>query len=170
MWGGNVRGGEFRQPDFIANMRAILAETGANPARLELEITESLLLEGIDEFIVKMREMKAMGISFALDDFGTGYSSLAYLKKLPLNQLKIDRSFVQDLGRDRSDEAIVQTIIRMSETLGLAVIAEGVETELQRKMLQQYGCQRFQGYLFGRPQPIEHFAGNLAVARAVSVD
>ncbi|MFZ5601753.1 MAG: putative bifunctional diguanylate cyclase/phosphodiesterase, partial [Pseudomonadota bacterium] len=166
----NVSAREFRQPDFIANMQTILTETGANPARLELEITESLLLEGIDEFIVKMREMKAMGISFALDDFGTGYSSLAYLKKLPLNQLKIDRSFVQDLGRDRSDEAIVQTIIRMSETMGLAVIAEGVESELQRRMLQQYGCRRFQGYLFGRPQPIEHFADTLINARAASVD
>ncbi|NPU93132.1 MAG: EAL domain-containing protein [Gammaproteobacteria bacterium] len=166
----NVSAREFRQPDFIPNMQAILAETGANPARLELEITESLLLEGIDEFIVKMREMKAMGISFALDDFGTGYSSLAYLKKLPLNQLKIDRSFVQDLGRDRSDEAIVQTIIRMSETLGLAVIAEGVETDLQRQMLQHYGCKRFQGYLFDRPQPIDNFAGSLKVARAASVD
>lgn len=166
----NVSAREFRQPDFIANMQTILTETGANPARLELEITESLLLEGIDEFIVKMREMKAMGISFALDDFGTGYSSLAYLKKLPLNQLKIDRSFVQDLGRDRSDEAIVQTIIRMSETMGLAVIAEGVESELQRRMLQQYGCRRFQGYLFGRPQPIEHFADTLINASAASVD
>ncbi len=166
----NVSAREFRHTDFVDNVRAILAETGANPRRLELEITESLLLEGIDEFILKMRVMKEMGIAFSMDDFGTGYSSLSYLKKLPLNQLKIDRSFVQDLGQDRSDEAIVQTIIRMSETLGLNVIAEGVETETQRDMLLHYGCRQYQGYLFGRPEPLEDFVAHLQDKRAASLN
>ena len=164
----NVSAREFRQTDFVDNVQRILAETGANPRRLELEITESMLLEGIDELILKMRVMQTMGIAFSMDDFGTGYSSLSYLKKLPLNQLKIDRSFVQDLGQDRSDEAIVQTIIRMSETLGLNVIAEGVETETQRNMLLQYGCRQYQGYLFGRPEPLENFVHAVQEKHAVS--
>ena len=157
----NVSARELRQSDFVDNLRQILHDTGARPMRLEIEITESMLLDNIDEFIAKMLQMKELGVTFSLDDFGTGYSSLSYLKKLPLNQLKIDRSFVQDLGKDMSDEAIVQTIIRMSETLGLNVIAEGVETDAQRDMLHAFGCYNYQGYLFGKPVPISHFVQSL---------
>ena len=153
----NVSAREFRQQNFVENLRRILKDTAVNPTRLGLEITETMLVEGIEEMIVKMVEMRGMGLKFSMDDFGTGYSSLSYLKKLPLNELKIDRSFVQDLGTDISDEAIVQTIIRMSETLGLSVVAEGVETEAQRAMLLEYGCQHFQGYLFGKPVPADRF-------------
>jgi len=160
----NVSTREFRQNDFVDNLRQILQETGARPTQLEIEITESMLLDNIDEVIVKMLQMKDLGITFSLDDFGTGYSSLSYLKKLPLNQLKIDRSFVQDLGHDISDEAIVNTIIRMSETLGLNVIAEGVETTAQRDMLERFGCYNYQGYLFGKPVPIQHFVQSLVAA------
>lgn len=153
----NVSAREFRQNDFVDNLRKILTETGADPRLLELEITESMLLEGVDELIEKMRVMNDIGLSFSLDDFGTGYSSLSYLKKLPLRQLKIDRSFVKDLGRDRSDEAIVQTIVRMGETLRLDVVAEGVETEEQRQLLELYGCHHYQGFLFGKPVPLDVF-------------
>ena len=153
----NVSAREFKQENFVDNVMRILKETGAKPSLLELEITESMLLDNIDEFIEKMRVLRDAGVSFALDDFGTGYSSLSYLKKLPLNRLKIDQSFVQDLEHDPNDEAIVQTIIQMGQTLGLEVIAEGVETQAQCTMLEQYGCHHFQGYLFGAPTSLDSF-------------
>jgi EAL domain-containing protein (putative c-di-GMP-specific phosphodiesterase class I) len=121
--------------------------------RLKLEITESLLLEEIDETVGRLQELKKLGITLSLDDFGTGYSSLTYLKRLPLDQLKIDRSFVTDVLTDPNDAAIARTVIALGQTFGLTVIAEGVETEAQRDFLVDSGCVTFQGYLYGRPVP-----------------
>ena len=122
---------------------------------LKLELTESLLLDDVDDTIAKMSALRARGVGFSLDDFGTGYSSLAYLKRLPLDQLKIDRSFVRDLLTDPNDAEIARAIINMADSLGLSVIAEGVETEAQRACLANQGCHAYQGYLFGRPGPVE---------------
>ena len=129
--------------------------TGVNPQKLMLEFTESLLPDDLEETIAKMTAMKAHGERFSLDDFGTGYSSLSYLKHLPLDQLKIDQSFVRDLLTDPNDAAFARTIMALGQSLGLAVIAEGVETVEQRDFLAQQGCRAFQGYLFGRPGPVE---------------
>ena len=128
-----------------------------NPLLLKIELTESLLLNNIEEIINKMNALALIGIQFSLDDFGTGYSSLQYLKKLPLHQLKIDQSFVRDLGIDSNDEIIVKTIISMAHSLGLNVIAEGVENEEQRQYLVNQGCTNFQGFLFSKPVPIDEF-------------
>ena len=157
----NISAREFKQPDFLDNIKELLVQTAINPSLLILEITESTLLENMEEFIDKMNRLRELGISFALDDFGTGYSSLSYLKRLPINELKIDKSFVKDLGVDKNDEAIVQTIIQMGKTLGMEVIAEGVETQTQREMLEQYGCHNYQGYLFGMPALLEIFEQEL---------
>ena len=138
-------------------MLALLEHTGANPARLKLELTESLLLDNADEIIAKMARLKAHGVGFALDDFGTGYSSLSYLKRLPLDQLKIDQTFVRDLLEDPNDAAIARTVITLGQSMGLAVIAEGVETSAQRHFLAAAGCAAYQGYLFSRPLPVEEF-------------
>ncbi len=153
----NISAKQFRQDDFVDQVVRIVERSGIDPARLELELTESMFLDNIEQSIEKMRTLREMGILFALDDFGTGYSSLSYLKRLPLNQVKIDRSFVRDIAVDRNDEAIVETIVKMGQTLGLEVIAEGVETDEQRRMLERYGCENFQGYLFGKPLPISEF-------------
>jgi diguanylate cyclase (GGDEF)-like protein/PAS domain S-box-containing protein len=158
----NISAVEFKQEHIVGEIQRILADTGANPARLELEITESTLFDNVDSLIEKMQALRALGLSFALDDFGTGYSSLSHLKRLPLNMLKIDKSFVNDIEVNQNDEIIVQTIIRMGQTLGLEVIAEGVETEAQRAILQRHGCENFQGYLFGKPVPIEEFERDFA--------
>ncbi|HEY8354545.1 MAG TPA: EAL domain-containing protein [Methylophilaceae bacterium] len=147
----NVSARQFRQPNFVDEVRQVLLQTGANPELLKLELTESVVLDNMAEAVQKMRELRSMGVRFAMDDFGTGYSSLAYLKRLPLTQVKIDQSFVRDIAVDSNDAAIVQAIIAMSDTLGLEVIAEGVETEAQFALLKQYGCEQFQGFLFGRP-------------------
>lgn len=147
----NVSVSQFHHPQFVEQVRSILGRTQAPPRRLRLELTESALAHDIDEVIDKMNAIRALGVSFALDDFGTGYSSLNYLKRLPLDELKIDQSFVRDVLTDPSDAAIVQTIIRLGESLQFEVIAEGVETEGHRRFLLAQGCQRFQGYLFSRP-------------------
>ena len=153
----NVSSRQFSQSDFVDKVLASVARTGANPQRLKLELTESLLAVNVDEVIKKMTALKAGGIGFSLDDFGTGYSSLAYLKRLPLDQLKIDQSFVRDTHNDANDAAIVKTIIALADSLNLAVIAEGVETEDQRKFLLQNGCKTYQGYLFSKPLPVMEF-------------
>jgi diguanylate cyclase (GGDEF)-like protein/PAS domain S-box-containing protein len=157
----NVSAKQFRQPDFVEQVQRILTESGAKPALLKLELTESTVLENVEDTISKMRAIKQLGVSFSMDDFGTGYSSLQYLKRLPLAQIKIDQSFVRDLASDPNDAAIVQTIIAMSQALGLNAIAEGVETEAQREFLERYGCHAFQGYFFGKPLPLEKFMASL---------
>ena len=151
----NVSAQEFRHPEFVAQTLSILEETGVNPALLRFELTESLLLHDVEDCIAKMQALRGRGVGFSLDDFGTGYSSLAYLKRLPLEQLKIDQSFVRDVLTDANDAAIACTIIALAQSLGLDVVAEGVETEGQRQFLLNNGCRRFQGYLFGRPGPPE---------------
>jgi EAL domain-containing protein (putative c-di-GMP-specific phosphodiesterase class I) len=138
-------------------VQEVLLQTGANPRRLKLELTESLLAENVEDVIEKMTALRLLGINFSLDDFGTGYSSLSYLKRLPLSQLKIDQSFVRDVLTDPNDAAIARTIVLLGQSLGLAVIAEGVETEGQRQFLADIGCIAYQGYLFSRPLPIEQF-------------
>jgi EAL domain-containing protein (putative c-di-GMP-specific phosphodiesterase class I) len=132
---------------------ATLEHTGANPQRLKLELTESLLVDNVDEVITKMRALKEIGVGWSLDDFGTGYSSLSYLKRLPLDQLKIDQSFVRDLLSDPDDAVIARAIVALGHSLGMQVIAEGVETAAQREMLAELGCDAYQGYHFGRPAP-----------------
>lgn len=153
----NVSAKQFRQPEFVLQVQNVLRETGANPALLKLELTESVLLENVDEVVSKMKELRLMGVHFSMDDFGTGYSSLQYIKRLPLDQLKIDQTFVRDIVDDPNDAAIVKTIVAMSSALGLHVIAEGVEEIAQRNFLEHYGCHSFQGYLFGKPLPIREF-------------
>jgi EAL domain-containing protein (putative c-di-GMP-specific phosphodiesterase class I) len=134
---------------------ALLRSTGANPYRLKLELTESLLLTDIDDAIVKMGELRSIGVNFSLDDFGTGYSSLSYLKSLPLDQLKIDQSFVREVLTNPNDAAIARTILNLALNLDLKVVAEGVETQGQFDFLLHCGCKAFQGYLFSRPVPVE---------------
>ena len=153
----NVSARQFRQPEFVAQVMQVLEDSGADPQRLKLELTESLVIDNVTDTIARMQALKAIGVSFSMDDFGTGFSSLSYLKRLPLDQLKVDRSFVQDLGSNPNDAAIVHTIITMGQTLGLEVIAEGVETEAQLEILRQYGCLAYQGYLFARPLPLAEF-------------
>jgi diguanylate cyclase (GGDEF)-like protein/PAS domain S-box-containing protein len=158
----NVSARQFRHPDFVAQVLTVLGDSGANPQRLKLEITESLLLDDVEDIIAKMTVLKERGVGFSLDDFGTGYSSLSYLKRLPLDQLKIDKSFVGDVFTDANDAAIVKTIVALAQSLGLAVIAEGVETEAQRDFLAAQGCRAYQGYLFGRPEPAEMLIARLS--------
>jgi EAL domain-containing protein (putative c-di-GMP-specific phosphodiesterase class I) len=151
----NVSARQFEQPDFMEQIRDILVQSGVQPERLKLELTESLPLENVDDTIAKMSALRGLGLRFSLDDFGTGQSSLSYLTRLPLDQLKIDQSFVRNIGIHPTDALIVQTIIGMAQSLGIDVIAEGVETEAQRVFLAQHGCNLWQGYLFGEPVPIE---------------
>ena len=153
----NISAREFRQPDFVEQVLSALYRTGANPQRLKLELTESMLVDNIEAVIATMTELRSHGLRFSLDDFGTGYSSLTYLRRLPLDQLKIDRSFVRDMLVDATSGAIAQTIISLGRAMGLPVIAEGVETEEQRDFLAGLGCHSFQGYLFSRPLPLEEF-------------
>ena len=150
----NVSVRQFRQPDFVTQVLSILAHCGANPEKLKLELTESLLASDVEDIILKMTALKVKGVTFALDDFGTGYSSLYYLKQLPLDQLKIDQGFVRDVLDDANDAAIAKMIIVLADSMGLTVIAEGVETEAQRVFLSGQGCYDYQGYLFGRPMPV----------------
>ena len=164
----NVSAKQFHQPEFIEHVKQAIQTHDINPAFFKLELTESLLLNNVKDIIAKMNVLAKLGIKFSLDDFGTGYSSLQYLKQLPLYQLKIDQSFVRDLGVDRNNETIVNTIISMAHSLGLSVIAEGVETEEQRQHLLKHGCKHFQGYLFSQPIPISEFDVLLSQALPVS--
>jgi EAL domain-containing protein (putative c-di-GMP-specific phosphodiesterase class I) len=157
----NVSANQFRQRDFVNQVLEIVEKSGANPRRLKLELTESLLVHNVDDVIEKMYALKVKGIGFSLDDFGTGYSSLSYLKRLPLDQLKIDQSFVRDILIDPNDAAIAKTIVALAQSLGLAVIAEGVETKEQRDFLAQAGCHAYQGYFYGRPVPIDQLEASV---------
>jgi len=154
----NVSARQFAEPGFVAEMKEMVGRYAIPPGRLKIELTESLLVRNIEEAIGKMHALQAAGIVFSMDDFGTGHSSLNYLKRLPLGQIKIDQSFVRDIAIDPSDATIVRAIISMGKTLGMQVIAEGVETHSQLQLLKSYGCNAFQGYLFGRPAPAEGFA------------
>ncbi|MGO8673861.1 MAG: PAS domain S-box protein [Capsulimonadaceae bacterium] len=148
---------QLSQPDFVERVLALLDLTGANPANLLIELTESSLVNDFESTVAKMTQLKSHGVRFSIDDFGTGYSSLAYLRALPLDELKIDRAFVKDILVDRPSRAIAQAIISMGHSMGLVVIAEGVEREDQRDFLSSMGCHSFQGYLFGRPSPADEF-------------
>jgi diguanylate cyclase (GGDEF)-like protein/PAS domain S-box-containing protein len=164
----NISARQLRQPDFVDQVLGALERAGANPRNLDLELTESMLLDNIDEVIAKMTALKSHGLRFSLDDFGTGYSSLSYLKRLPLDQLKIDRAFVHDMLVDVTSGAIAQTVISLSKAMGLAVMAEGVETEQQRDFLASLGCHTFQGFLFSPPLSLKEFEMLLpAVAEGV---
>ena len=153
----NVSARQFHQPDFVEQVRAAIKKAAADPTRLKLELTESVVLDNINDTIVKMHELKQIGVGFSMDDFGTGYSSLSYLTQLPLDQLKIDLSFVHNIGIKPTDAVIVQTIIGMGNSLGMEVVAEGVENEEQRDFLERNGCHVYQGYLFSKPVPIKEF-------------
>ena len=158
----NVSAKQFHQNDFVTKVYAAIQEHGIPPELLKLELTEGLLLDKSDNPITAMHALNNIGVLLSLDDFGTGYSSLQYLKRLPLDQLKIDQSFVRDITTDSNDETIIRTIIAMAQNLNLDVIAEGVESEEQRQFLLKNGCPHFQGYLFSRPMPIEQFEAMLA--------
>jgi EAL domain-containing protein (putative c-di-GMP-specific phosphodiesterase class I) len=153
----NVSARQIHQDDFVNQVLAALEQTGAKANRLKLELTETMLVADVEDVIAKMLLLKAKGIGFSLDDFGTGYSSLSYLKRLPLDQLKIDRNFVRDILIDPNDAAIAKMLVALANSLGLTVIAEGVETEAQRDFLASLGCYNYQGYLFSRPLPIQEF-------------
>ena len=153
----NVSARQFRHSHFVDEVLGVLEETGPNPHRLKLELTETLLLDDVEDTIQRMDTLRASGLGFSLDDFGTGYSSLSYLKRLPLDQIKIDQGFVRGVLQHPSDAAIARTIIALADSLGLGVIAEGVETAEHHAFLLQHGCKAFQGYLFGRPMALDEF-------------
>ena len=153
----NVSSDQFRQTDFVDQVTKILLDSGVDPRRLKLELTESIMVRDVDNVMAKMNDLKDIGIAFSLDDFGTGYSSLAYLKRLPIDELKIDQGFVRDILIDPNDAAIAKMVVALAQSMGLEVIAEGVETKAQRDCLAGLGCRSYQGYLFSRPLPIEAF-------------
>ncbi|HEY0905878.1 MAG TPA: EAL domain-containing protein, partial [Methylophilus sp.] len=153
----NVSPKQYLQPNFVAEVKSLVEKTGINPAKLKLELTESMLVDNVEDIIHKMTALKQIGIHFSLDDFGTGYSSLSYLKRLPFDQLKIDQSFVRDMLHGSEEQSIVNAIIALGQSLRLEVLAEGVETAEQLQMLHTLGCQSFQGYYFTRPVPLSQF-------------
>lgn len=162
----NVSARQFHQPDFVDQVLRTLELSGANPARLKLELTESLVLKDVADTITKMQQLKKNGVRFSIDDFGTAYSSLSYLTQLPIDQLKIDQSFVRNLGVKPSDAIIVQTIINMAKNLGMEVIAEGVETHAQREFLEGADCLEYQGYLYSKPLELDAFTAYLTANQA----
>lgn len=153
----NVSPKQYLQPNFVAEVQQMLAETGIDPGNLKLELTESMLVDNVEDIIAKMAALKHSGVCFSLDDFGTGYSSLSYLKRLPFDQLKIDQSFVRDMLNGHDHESIVNAIISLAQSLQLEILAEGVETEAQLNVLKDLGCEIFQGYYFTRPIALELF-------------
>ena len=163
----NVSARQFHQENFVDQVLAVLERTKANPRRLKLELTESLLVDDFEAVIGRMSALKERGVGFSLDDFGTGYSSLSYLKRLPLDQLKIDRGFVRDILVDANDAAIARMVIALAGSMGLAIIAEGVETAAQRDFLSREGCHDYQGYLCSRPLPIEEFEAFARLPREI---
>ncbi len=162
----NVSSHQFRQSEFVDRVSQILSHTGADPRCLRLELTESIMVRDVDHVVAKMRALRDQGVGFSLDDFGTGYSSLAYLKRLPIDQLKIDQGFVRDILSDHNDAAIAKMVIALADSMGLSVIAEGVETQEQRDCLAALGCHEYQGFLFGRPVPEKDFEASLLRAAA----
>jgi len=158
----NLSPGQLRDPALVENVRRVLEETGFDPHRLELEITETALVHHEGQALAVLQELRRLGVRISLDDFGTGFSSLAYLKRFPVQTLKIDRSFVAGIGRDGEDEAITTAILSMSKDLGLLVVAEGIETELQRAFLARRACDEIQGYLVSPPLPARDFGRFLA--------
>ena len=150
----NVSAAQFQQRGFVSQVGTAVTAAAANPRLLKLELTESVLVQDMEAVIEKMHALRALGVGFSMDDFGTGYSSLSYLKRMPLDQLKIDQSFVRDLLTDVNDATIAKTIIALAHNLGLMVIAEGVEQLEQRDLLFSHDCDAFQGYLFSRPVPL----------------
>ena len=158
---------EFRQEDLVEHVRRVLDETGVAGSALEFELTESMVMHDIENTLLTLRDLKSLGAALSLDDFGTGYSSLSYLKHFPIDTLKIDRSFVRDIDHDADDAAIAHAVIAMAHSLGLDVIAEGVETEAQLEQLRGYDCDRFQGYLFSRPVPAGEFTLLLQTGKSV---
>jgi len=157
----NVSAQQFRQADFVQEVLGVLRDCGADPRQLKLELTESLLLDQVDSAIARMHELRALGLGFSLDDFGTGFSSLSYLRRLPLEQLKIDRSFVVDLLTDANAASIARAVIHLAHSLGLSVVAEGVESEDVWSHLREQGCDAAQGYLFSRPVPADEIPQRL---------
>jgi EAL domain-containing protein (putative c-di-GMP-specific phosphodiesterase class I) len=157
----NVSASQFLEPGFVADLKRTLTLSRVNPARLELELTESVVVIHPDDVIAKMNELVDFGVKLSLDDFGTGYSALQYLKRMPFSKIKIDQSFVRDMLHDDRDEVIVKGIIQLGKELHLTVVAEGVETEHQKQLLTELGCRQFQGYLFGRPAPASAFVSSL---------
>lgn len=149
----NISARQFREPQFIEKVAEVIKETGMNPQWLEIEITESIAMEYAEDSMEQLRRLKQLGVRIAIDDFGTGYSSMNYLRKLPIDTLKVDQSFVQDIGIDENGEAIVVTIIHLAQSLNLKVIAEGVETKNQQIFLRTNSCHEMQGYLFCKPVP-----------------
>lgn len=158
----NVSARQFRKPSFADDVREAIISSEVEPSRLKLELTESLVFDDVEGAIDRLHQLTELGVRFSMDDFGTGQSSLSNLKRLPLAELKIDRSFTRDITTDPGDAAIVQAIIGLSESLSLKVIAEGVETEEQRRFLREHGCSHYQGYLFSRPIPLADFEALLA--------
>jgi EAL domain-containing protein (putative c-di-GMP-specific phosphodiesterase class I) len=164
----NVSVRQFRHPHYVQQVLAVLARTGADAHKLKLELTERLLTIDMKDTLAKMNELRQHGVRFSLDDFGTGHASLSYLKRLPFDELKIDQSFVRDALTDPNDATIARTIVALGQSLSLAVVAEGVETEAQRKFLADNGCDAFQGHLFGQALPLPAFENQLAQARAAA--
>ena len=162
----NVSAVQFNQPDFVQMVTETVLQSGCDPRLLRLELTESLIVKNVEEIIGKIQALKSLGMTFSLDDFGTGQSSLSVLKRLPLDELKIDKSFIKDILHNTYDSFIVETIINMAKNLGHSVIAEGVEMPRQKTLLQRMGCNRFQGYLFSRPVPLPEFEAALSVQQA----
>jgi EAL domain-containing protein (putative c-di-GMP-specific phosphodiesterase class I) len=151
----NLSARQFQQPTLLADIERAVRQSGLDPRTLKLEITESVVMQDVESTLTTLRALKALGIQLAIDDFGTGYSSLTYLKRFPLDTLKIDRSFVDGLGQDVQDTAIVRSVVALAKTLNLSVTGEGVETVEQRMHLKQLGCDLAQGYMFARPSPPE---------------
>jgi EAL domain-containing protein (putative c-di-GMP-specific phosphodiesterase class I) len=163
----NLSVGQFLQKDLVSSIADVLADTGLPPASLEIELTESLMMTDVEHAIGILAGMKKLGIRLSIDDFGTGYSSLAYLKRFPIDVLKIDRSFVRDITIDADDAAITASIISLARHLKLRVIAEGVETDEQLDYLRHYGCDEIQGYLFSPPVAAEKFEQILREERVI---
>ncbi|MEO6665249.1 MAG: EAL domain-containing protein, partial [Nitrospiria bacterium] len=153
----NVSAIQLGQPDFVTRVQDAIRESAVEPTHLGIELTESMLIEQVDETVEKMRVLHASGIRFSIDDFGTGYSSLAYITRFPISTLKIDQAFVRSLQHEHGHRAIVETILALGRGLGLSTIAEGVETQEELECLRTCGCEQFQGYLFGRPMPFTNF-------------